>query len=508
LLRRLQAAADPTPDGELARRFYALGDQDAFELLARRHAATVVHICRSILGDPHLAEDAAQAVFLVLARKAKTVAGVRSAAGWLARVAYRAANRTRARAASRATLPLDAAAVAVAGTPDPADVASANERAAVVQREVSRLPDRYLAPIVLCYYEGLTMSQAAERLGWAAGTVAGRLARARSLLRGRLAHHGVTVPAAGLAMLFGRPEPAAAVCHRILDRSAVPPGVGELASDVVTAMGTTRRTSGVAVAMLTLLGLVVAAGAGDPPAKPPANDPPPAAAPRNSEFIVVGKVFDADGKAPMEGVKVWASSGNGTLKRTGETTTDKDGKFRLVFGPGLLMAGGKVGGQVAVVWAAKPGYYAWTYGTKSEFMLLDSSLGVAENNAIRQICLSPGEEARLEFRMAPAAALKVKLVSPDGKPLTNYRVWLTGKDLPPASSVIAGGQTDASGEWLVRDVPRHRYRLVIDDPREKYGELELGSIRFADPVEYTAVATVSMFATETSVSLKVTRPSK
>src|SRR4051812_37847039 len=132
LLRRLSAAADPTPDGELARRFHAAGDQDAFELLVRRHAPTVLHICRAVVGDPHLAEDAAQAVFLVLARKAKTVAGVRSAAGWLARVAYRAANRARARAARRVTVPLAAAAVAVADTPDPAVIAAANERAAIV----------------------------------------------------------------------------------------------------------------------------------------------------------------------------------------------------------------------------------------------------------------------------------------------------------------------------------------------------------------------------------------
>jgi hypothetical protein len=282
---------------------------------------------------------------------------------------------------------------------------------------------------------------------------------------------------------------------------------GELASEVVTTMGATKRLLWAVTAIFAFFGIVIAAGAGDPPAKPPANDPPLAAAPRKNEFVVVGKVLDADGKAPIESVRVYVSSGNGTLKQTGETMTDRDGKFRLVFGPGLLMAGGRVGGQVAVVWAAKPGYYAWTYGTKSEFMLLDSPPGVAENNAIRQICLAPGDEARLEFRMAPAAALRVKLTGPDGKPLTNTRIWLTGKNLPPAASVIAGGQTDAGGEWVVRDVPRHRYRLVIDDPREKFGELELGSIRFVEPVEYTADVTVhALSATETSSSLKVTRP--
>src|SRR5215470_2069759 len=107
-LRTLQAA-DPTPDGELARRFHAAGDRDAFELLVRRHAPTVLRVCRAVGGDPHLAEDAAQAVFLILARKAGTLAGVRSVAAWLARVAYRAAQRARTRASAHPHAPLSTA---------------------------------------------------------------------------------------------------------------------------------------------------------------------------------------------------------------------------------------------------------------------------------------------------------------------------------------------------------------------------------------------------------------
>src|SRR5687768_321759 len=116
-LRRLQAA-DPTPDGELIRRFHARADQDAFELLVHRHAPAVLRVGRAVVRDPHLAEDAAQAVFLVLARRAGTVAGVRSLAGWLVRVAYRAATRMRQRCPNHA--PLGGAILHAAPDADPA----------------------------------------------------------------------------------------------------------------------------------------------------------------------------------------------------------------------------------------------------------------------------------------------------------------------------------------------------------------------------------------------------
>src|SRR5215213_561320 len=161
-LRRLEAAG-PTPDGELLRRFRDHADQDAFELLVHRHGPTVLRVCRAVVRDPHLAEDAAQAVFLALARRAGTLTGVRSLSGWAARVAYRAAHQARGRA--RPLVPL--AAPPPAG-PGPAEVAADADLAAVVLDEVQRLPERYRAPVVLCYFDGLTYAEAAVRLGWPA----------------------------------------------------------------------------------------------------------------------------------------------------------------------------------------------------------------------------------------------------------------------------------------------------------------------------------------------------
>jgi RNA polymerase sigma factor (sigma-70 family) len=521
-LHTLRTADPTTPDGELARRFHAAGDRDAFELLVRRHAPTVLRVCRAVVRDPHLAEDAAQAVFLVLARKAGTLAGVRSVAGWLARVAYRAARRARLRASAHPHAPLTAADSQPAPDPDPADAASAADLVAVVLEEIHRLPDRYHAPVVLCCLDGLTQTEAAGRLGWPAGTVAGRLARAKVVLRDRLARRGVALPAAGAALL----GPAAAgvpprFAARVLAAvTAGPdPAVSGLTREVLKGMAPSLRpvaratvALGFAVATVAVL---LAAQDKPPPEKPQEKkvDKQPAdprlafdeALAKEKKFVVVGKVLSADGKTPLEGVEVTASAGNGTLRPTGKTTTDKDGKFRLVFGQGLLGTGGKVLGQAAIVHARKPGLHAWTYGWRAEFYLSDQPLDKRDVPG-RSTNLVPGQPAPLEFRMQPAASLRVKLLDGAGKPMAGTRVWLTGENLPPGGSVIADRRTDADGTFTIDDVPRNRYRLVIHPAADSREELELGSIQFRDAAVYEAVATVHEWGPQgTHVSLKVTR---
>src|SRR5579883_2608265 len=236
-LRRLQAA-DPTPDGELLGRFHARADQDAFELLVHRHAPAVLRVCRAVARDPHAAEDAAQAVFLILARKAGSLGGVRSVPAWLARVAYRAARRARARASARPPAPLAAAAAVAGDDPDPAAAAEAADRAAAVLEEVDRLPERYHGPVVLCYLHGLSNAEAARQLGCPVGTVAGRLARARVMLRTRLARRGVAAPAALAAVLGGPavvPADFAPTAVRAV-AGAAPPSLTQLSREVIHAM--------------------------------------------------------------------------------------------------------------------------------------------------------------------------------------------------------------------------------------------------------------------------------
>jgi hypothetical protein len=365
---------------------------------------------------------------------------------------------------------------------------------------------------VLCYFEGLTHAQAADRLGWPVGSVAGRLARARALLGRRLTRRGIALPAAGLTAALGGPATGACVTAAVraaLGQATAPPHVTLLAREVSHAMTGTRRS----LTATALLGLVVAAvtafAGADPPA--PADEPAPKEktekAKGKNEFVVVGKVVDETGKNPIEGVEITASAGNGTLRPTGKATTDKDGTFRLVFRPGLMMQGGKVGLQSAVVHARKPGYYSWTYGWPAEYVLTDEPLPKEQQPGSKRTNLTPGEKTRLEFRMAPAAKLRARLVDGAGKPMAKARVYLTGKNLYPASSVLASGETDAEGVFTAADVPLSRYRLVLEERGEGRRELELGSIDFDAAVEYTAEATVhSWKPTLTHVTFKVTRP--
>jgi hypothetical protein len=444
--------------------------------------------------------------------------------GWLVRVAYRAASRMRKRSAKHA--PLVAATLRSAPDADPAVAASDADLAAVVLEEVDRLPERYRFPVVLCYLEGLTNAEAADRLGWPAGTVAGRLARARAVLRNRLARRGVAGSAAVLVAVLGGASsvPAAfpATVLRACGSEGPSPSVAQLTQEVMKAMSSPFRS--LATCVLVAIGLVAAAVAvplsarDSPPPEPPrekkAAEPKedPALAfdeelAREKKFVLVGTVVSADGKTPLEGVEITASAGIGTLRPTGKTTTDKDGKFRLTFGAGLMLAGGKPGG-VAVVHARKPGWHAWTYGWPAQFVLTNEPLSAAEMKQYGKYTnLTPGKPSRLAFRMQPAASLKVSVVDGAGRAMANTRVWLTGENLPPGASVLADSRTDAAGVLRVDDVPRSSYRLVVvEDEDGGRGRLELGSIRFRDAAEYDAVATVHEWGPQvTHVSLKVTR---
>jgi RNA polymerase sigma factor (sigma-70 family) len=228
----LGPAADGPTDAALLARFAADRDEGAFELLVWRHAGTVLRVCRAVLRDHHAAEDAGQAVFLTLARQAGAVGRRGTVTGWLYRVARRVATRAAARRR-------------VAGVPADLDqltgpVSTADpEPGRLLHEELDRLPDKYRAPVLLCFFDGLSHADAARRLGWPVGTVAGRLARAKDRLHRRLTARGVTVPAVGLGVLAGA--------------SAVPPSfAGPVARAAVAFAGRMSNVSGVSPAVLTM----------------------------------------------------------------------------------------------------------------------------------------------------------------------------------------------------------------------------------------------------------------
>src|SRR5262249_38006302 len=174
------AAAGDRSDPDLLGQFVARRDEGAFAALLERHGPLVLGVCRQVLGDQQEAEDAFQATFLVLARKAATIHRQASLAAWLHRVALNLARTTLAAKARRRAHERQVARMVQA-------THAANEAPcdwqALVHEEVDRLAEKYRLPVVLCYLEGKTHGEAARALGWPLGTVKGRLARARDLLR-------------------------------------------------------------------------------------------------------------------------------------------------------------------------------------------------------------------------------------------------------------------------------------------------------------------------------------
>ena len=182
-------------DGQLLERFLAGRDEGgelAFEALVTRHGPMVMRVCRNLLDDPHDAHDAFQAVFLVMARRAGAIRDRESVGGWLYGVAVRVAARARVGAIrrnirDRRTTQAVQSVAEVSSKENDEPTIERNEGAEIVHHELGRLPEKYRAPIVLCYFEGLTHDEAAARLSWPVGTVRSRLARARDTLRSRLA---------------------------------------------------------------------------------------------------------------------------------------------------------------------------------------------------------------------------------------------------------------------------------------------------------------------------------
>lgn len=188
-------------------RFAAQGEEAAFRALVDRHAPLVLGVCRRVLGDEHEAEDACQATFLVLARQAGTIRKHSSVASWLYGVALRVSAKARAHAARRKISAQPSENIPAAPNMDLA----VRELRTVLDEELNRLPEKYRTPLVLCYLEGKTKDEAAAALGWPSGTVSGRLARGRDLLRERLGRRGLALSTTLFVTLISETAAPAAV---------------------------------------------------------------------------------------------------------------------------------------------------------------------------------------------------------------------------------------------------------------------------------------------------------
>jgi RNA polymerase sigma factor (sigma-70 family) len=195
------AAADANrSDGELVGEFVRHRDQAAFAALVRRHASMVWGVCRRILGQPADIEDAVQATFVLLARKAAELKHPELVGAWLHAVARKVALKARSRQHADHVV---ATAERVPHCEDPLDVLSGREVLAILDEELARLPEEYRAVLLLCCIEGRSREEAAQRLGWSEGSVKGRLERGRDLLRRRLGRRGLTLGVAlGVALMW------------------------------------------------------------------------------------------------------------------------------------------------------------------------------------------------------------------------------------------------------------------------------------------------------------------
>jgi len=188
-------------DGQLLESFLSQRDQAAFAALLRRHGPMVWGVCRRVLRNHQDAEDAFQATFFVFLRKADSIVPQAMLPNWLYGVAYRAALKARALATRRQQRERQVTAVVEPAVPPPdcwADVQP------LLDQELSRLPCKYRVPIILCDLEGKTRQEAAQQLGWPEGTVAGRLARARTLLAKRLKRRGLVLSSGVLAVMLSQ----------------------------------------------------------------------------------------------------------------------------------------------------------------------------------------------------------------------------------------------------------------------------------------------------------------
>ena len=241
-------------DGQLLERFATDADEVAelaFSALVERHEAMVWRVCLAIVRDEHEAEDAFQATFLVLVRKARSL-WVRDSLGpWLHQVACRTASclRTtviRRRKHEQRCAERDAARSVEAGTPRDPDLDAA------IHEEVNRLPEKYRAPIVLCDLEGRTHQEAARFLGWPIGTVKSRQSQGRGLLRDRLVRRGLGLAVAG-AVVESLRQTAVAAMPREVSRSTVNAAMQQSAR-LLTGFGVSAHvltlTQGVLRAML------------------------------------------------------------------------------------------------------------------------------------------------------------------------------------------------------------------------------------------------------------------
>ncbi len=478
-------------DGQLLEQFSSRQDEAgeaAFAALVARHGPMVLCVCRGLLGNAHDADDAFQATFLVLAKRARSIRDPELLGNWLYGVARKTAQKSKARRArwkKRAEREASMSSVAVDNGRAELEPIKGEESAAL-HEEVDRLPERLRVPIVLCYLEGLTHAEAARRLRWPIGTVRSRMARARGLLRTRLARRGLAYGA--LVAAIESPRAVLADVPRALAertvRSALgwaagsAPGivsgpVASLASEVLEAvsMGGLKRTAAALLAAGCLAAgagmIAVSASQDQPPRKgstakaapgAPQQEPerdralnqPPSAADTLSKMAVRGTVLDPTGK-PVAGAGVAifgfprrgrdGADYSGLHPVLGHTTADHAGRFRM----DVPRTSSERYFNVDMI-AGAPGFGMGWQALNPDAESPDVELRLLQEEAVR---------GRLvDLRGEPAAGIAVLVVQVAAKTDGEYHgvgIREPAVNIPGWPKAVT---TDPQGRFLIRGVGR------------------------------------------------------
>jgi RNA polymerase sigma factor (sigma-70 family) len=464
-------------DRQLLERFTTHHEEAAFDALVRRYGPLVLGVCRRVLRNSHDAEDAFQATFLILARKAGSLRRRDSIGAWLYRVASHTAMRARASAASRRRHERQVGPPVAA---DPLAEVTGRELLAVLDEELQRLPERYRAPLVLCYLQGQTRDEVARQLGCSLGTLKRRLEHGRARLRSRLDRRGLALPAALLAAGLSEapaaaavPVPLAAAAVQAALRGAAGPGMTAAGSAPVAALaagvlhGLFVQKLKTAAAVLLAVGLLGAVGyglssQGDRPAPAAANpQPAPAAGPTpaatpgpvaEDQMTVTGRVFAPDGQAAA-GIPVTLMAlpkhrpghPEPRAQVLGQAQSDPQGGFRFT----VARTSSRTHSWVTVF------SDAWPRGVGG--------------SAVDPDALQPEAVVRLD----PPQTLRGRLVDLQGNPaagvplrLVQVKGPLSGRDGFVAEPVTGGLRTDDQGWFTLGRLGRNwTVRLDVHDDR-------------------------------------------
>jgi RNA polymerase sigma factor (sigma-70 family) len=466
-------------DADLLERFLTHGDAGAFEALVGRHGPMVLSVCREILREPHDAEDAFQATFLVLVKKGGTVRERDALAGWLHKVAHRVAIQANTAAARRRTLERRVGQMAVATVAD--GPAASEDRLPALHEEIARLPEKLRLAVVHCDLEGMTQAQAAAQLHWSERTIHFRLAEGRARLKRRLARRGLAPDGATLGTVLLREARAAvpaawseatvraalATVNPTMTVGVVSAAANQLSQEVFKLMLLQKLT--VTAATLLAIGLIAWGAsaalvrlsqepsqelvatpitrADQPPAlkateaKPglanaePDND---ATKPASSHRLSL-RVLSAKTGEPLDGVSVsWELRGEGEPRKE-TVTTGKEGTASIEWPPGIAI-------RFVSLNVKKTGYVGLCFHW---------------DDRKHAILLPESREARLELGVPIRGVVQDK----DGKPIAQATVTAvapaTESERRHSVYELATTKTDEQGRWHIDDAPANVSGVIL-----------------------------------------------